>query len=389
MVLSKNKFAKNKSAFASAFTLIELLVVIAIIGILATISVIALNNARARARDARRVADVKQVQTALELFYNDKGRYPTITEWNSGSIYSTSTIGTTTYMQIIPSAPAVVDGSCPSLANHYIYNSLDGSTYSLSYCLGGSTGSLMAGRNCATQSGISGGTCFICGLDQLVVSNIAGYACNPASPNYDTCAYDTVPIGSGTSTQCWLKQNFNVGNIVPGTSGQSSNGSLEKFCMNGSHANCQSQGGLYQWGEAMQYSIAEGAQGICPTGWHIPTDAEQDVLDQYLKDSGQTCSSTRNSLFDCATAGYKLKAVTLWGGMDSASNNSSRFSAVPAGFVDSAGASNDQGIRDYIWSSSISGSYAWDRNFISGNGGINRVQGYQTYGYSVRCLQNQ
>ena len=53
------------------FTLIELLVVIAIIGLLATIAVVALNSARTSSRDAKRIADVRQVQTGLELYYNE------------------------------------------------------------------------------------------------------------------------------------------------------------------------------------------------------------------------------------------------------------------------------------------------------------------------------
>jgi len=61
---------------AKGFTLIELLVVIAIIGLLSTLAVVALNSARQKARDAKRVADIKQVQTALELFYNDNSGYP-------------------------------------------------------------------------------------------------------------------------------------------------------------------------------------------------------------------------------------------------------------------------------------------------------------------------
>ena len=59
-----------------AFTLIELLVVIAIIGLLATVVMVSLNSARKKARDARRLQDMKEITTALELYYDDHGRYP-------------------------------------------------------------------------------------------------------------------------------------------------------------------------------------------------------------------------------------------------------------------------------------------------------------------------
>lgn len=62
------------------FTLIELLVVIAIIGILATIVMVSLNTARSKARDARRVSDVRQIQLALQMYYDSAGAYPTTAE---------------------------------------------------------------------------------------------------------------------------------------------------------------------------------------------------------------------------------------------------------------------------------------------------------------------
>ena len=64
------------------FTLIELLVVIAIIGLLASIVLASLNTARAKARDTRRIEDIAQVKTSLELYFNDNGNYPSITGSN-------------------------------------------------------------------------------------------------------------------------------------------------------------------------------------------------------------------------------------------------------------------------------------------------------------------
>ncbi len=133
------------------FTLIELLVVIAIIGLLSTLSIVALNSARAKSRDARRVSDIKQMQTALELFYNEAGFYP-IDASVTTSIYST----TTSYMQLIPTAPTPVDGTCNSTNNTYDYSQTGtaGSSYTIVYCLGAATGGLSAGVGTATPAGI-------------------------------------------------------------------------------------------------------------------------------------------------------------------------------------------------------------------------------------------
>lgn len=219
------------------FTLIELLVVIAIIGILATISVLALSNARAKSRDAKRAGDVKQIQTALELFFNDNNRYPTVAEWNTGQIFSITTDATSTYMQVIPTAPTPADGNCYEKNTISYTPSSDGSTYSISFCLGNTTGTLTPGPKCLTPGGIVDVDCSVgpCGgVNQVTVTSINGYNCNELAPDYDKCTYDTVEIG----TQCWMKQNMNIGTIISSSVNQFNNSGIEKYCYNNSYNNC-------------------------------------------------------------------------------------------------------------------------------------------------------
>lgn len=140
------------------FTLIELLVVIAIIGLLSTLSVLALNSARARSRDAKRITDIKQIQTAVEMYYNEAGFYPASTMIVAGgTIQASSSI----YMLKIPAAPTPVDGDCTTTNNPYTYDYTGGTTnatdasYTLTYCLGAQTGGVLAGPNTATPAGIT------------------------------------------------------------------------------------------------------------------------------------------------------------------------------------------------------------------------------------------
>ncbi|MBU0647290.1 prepilin-type N-terminal cleavage/methylation domain-containing protein [Patescibacteria group bacterium] len=155
------------------FTLIELLVVIAIIGLLSTLAVVALNNARMKARDARRVTDVKQMQTALELYYNDAGKYPANVatgSTTSGTCLSTSSTtpaesgftavcnpGGVIYMAKVPFSPTPVDSGCgAATSTDYAYTRDDdnGTTYTINYCLGAAVGEIPKGPNKATPAGI-------------------------------------------------------------------------------------------------------------------------------------------------------------------------------------------------------------------------------------------
>lgn len=136
------------------FTLIELLVVIAIIGLLSTLAVVALGSARQKARDSKRLSDLKQVQTALELYYTDNNAYPTATAVTLGS-GSYACLGTggwgvsgcsSAYMGLVPADPQT--------SKSYSYTGTT-STYTITATLEGTVNGL-SNTIYATPSGISG-----------------------------------------------------------------------------------------------------------------------------------------------------------------------------------------------------------------------------------------
>lgn len=113
----------TKYSFKKGFTLIELLVVVSIIGILATLVVANLNAARTRARDTVRKADLKNVQTALRLYYNDVGSYPADLTFGSEWSYNNRV-----YMNMVPNDPV------PGQSYSYTAD-LPNDTFTLTACL--------------------------------------------------------------------------------------------------------------------------------------------------------------------------------------------------------------------------------------------------------------
>lgn len=133
----------QKLKLQKGFTLIELLVVIAIIGLLASVVLLSLNSARAKSRDAKRLSDVRQLVSALELYFNENNAYPV------GASLAPLTAG---FIGALPSYPSPIDGACTGY-NSYNYSGTS-TSYTLTFCLGGSTGGLSSGPHTASQNGI-------------------------------------------------------------------------------------------------------------------------------------------------------------------------------------------------------------------------------------------
>jgi len=100
----------------------------------------------------------------------------------------------------------------------------------------------------------------------------------------DGNVYDIVKIGN----QVWMSENLNVGTMIHNSYGgennsglQTGNGIIEKYCYDNNEAYCDTFGGLYVWTEMLQY-FTLGSKGICPDGWHPPSDDEWMLLEMYL-----------------------------------------------------------------------------------------------------------
>jgi uncharacterized protein (TIGR02145 family) len=202
---------------------------------------------------------------------------------------------------------------------------------------------------------------------------------NVATVVYAGKTYHTVAIGD----QCWLKEYLDVGVRINGSANQTNNSVIEKYCYNDDTANCTSYGGLYQWAEAVQYQngatnttvtnppLTGNVQGICPTGWHLPTYAEMQTLQTTVNNNSNT-----------------LKAVGQGTGAG-VGTNTSGFSALLAGERYGSGFFYGLGSFTFFWSSTeydaadtyIMYLYYVDSAIYFGND-------YKENGHSVRCLND-
>ncbi|MEE9430116.1 MAG: FISUMP domain-containing protein [Melioribacteraceae bacterium] len=168
------------------------------------------------------------------------------------------------------------------------------------------------------------------------------------------------------ATQCWLRENLNVGEKINWLNigdNQTNNSVIERYCYSNILTNCTTYGALYQWNEAMQYVSTLGAQGICPSGWHIPTDLQFQTLINEVSGSSS-----------------KLEAT---------GTNTSGFSALFAGNINSFnGQFNGQGFSINIWLSEESFGNAGNYYMNNFDDDIDYLNRLKNNGHSVRCLKD-
>ncbi len=160
------------------------------------------------------------------------------------------------------------------------------------------------------------------------------FATNTPCPGLDSLLYSgqwyhTIQVFG----QCWMKENLNVGDRISSSVGQTNNGIIEKYCMLDEPANCDTLGGLYYWDELMNYTTVEGTQGICPEGWHIPTDADWKILEGSVDANYGIGDPEWDEMGENGDdVGFRLKSTYGWysGGNGS---DAYGFNARPEGFL--------------------------------------------------------
>jgi len=227
---------------------------------------------------------------------------------------------------------------------------------------------------------------------ELIVDEFDGVPC-PGIPTvtYGGQVYHTVLIGD----QCWFKENLNIGTRIPLSSAQTDNGTMEKYCYEDDENYCDIYGGLYQWHELMQYVETPGPKGLCPEGWHVPTDGDWKVLEGTVDSIyGVGDPEWDKTGYRGYNAGLNLKSKEWW---FNAGNGIDKYGykALPAGYSNFVtGNFYDLGKRGMFWTSTKGNNNetAFNRTFTY-TWAPDEVYRYSysvhtTLGYSVRCLKD-
>jgi uncharacterized protein (TIGR02145 family) len=221
--------------------------------------------------------------------------------------------------------------------------------------------------------------------DQVNISFSTAWACGQEFlDTRDGQTYSTVQIGE----QCWFAENLNYGTFTQGDVNATDNGAVEKYCYQNDENNCNIYGGLYTWREMMDLpntcettscaaQISSNHQGICPPGWHVPTDEEYKTLEMELGMT-QTEADMLNT--------WRGSPV----GTDMLAGGSSGYESIFGGRMAGANSFALIGSYDYPNTATESGATnSYRRCLRAGDSNVGRWDTFpKSWSLSVRCLKN-
>jgi len=188
---------------------------------------------------------------------------------------------------------------------------------------------------------------------------------------YAGYAYDLKTIGN----QCWFAENLRTTDYVNGDAIPNiQNGSEWTSASYGAwveYQNSASNGATY--GKLYNWYAVDDARGLCPSGWHVPTDDEFTVLTDILGGTQYAGEAMKSSPTDSPA----------WDG-----TNTSGFSGLAGGYRNYVGDFHNGGDHGYFWSASAYGTGAWVRGLYGGSTEVGRGLNSRRYGFSVRCVRD-
>lgn len=238
-----------------------------------------------------------------------------------------------------------------------------------------------------------------------LIANMEGdmFSCpnHPTLTDFDGNTYRTVQIGE----QCWMRENLRTKHYADGSiiiSGDDSSSDIPYYYhVNSNYVNDFTYGLLYNWKAVMGNSASSSSnpsnvQGICPNGWHVPSDAEWTQMTDYVSAQSQyVCGNVNTSIGKslAGTTGWKRSFGSCTIGDNPFDNNTTGFSALPAGTWKSVSGSQSYGELAWFWCSTIATEHpgVWLRRINNSNSIIHRVgvDYNQSNAYSVRCVLSQ
>ena len=214
----------------------------------------------------------------------------------------------------------------------------------------------------------------------------------------DGNTYSTVWIGS----QCWMKENLRTTKYADNTSimqGYEYSSTMAYwYYPNNNSSYKPTYGLLYNWRAVMRSSSSSnanpsGVQGICPTGWHVPSDGEWAQLTDYVSSQNQyQCNSNSDKIGKslASNTGWESSTNTCAVGNNLSQNNATNFSAMPAGSYQ--GNYRWFGERSHFWSATVdvNSDSQWPLSWYLSSWLATILHGYDSPGlsFSVRCLRD-